>query len=302
MEWARGAGIGQLQVAKRQEPVINTSTVPAECFHLHRLTHFPYERRREEVRREGFPAFALLPVSSRWPGQKCPSDEASSVPLRGPPSLHEVLHRQGAATTGPHHWIAARGVAEEPSAAAAAASPGSSAALLGSSYSTVSDQAQHQEIRELVWEASETQGRYSNATREVGWLQSNLAAIEAALHASVEEIATTQVEATDAHAQTAGLEDELAISHHETEGLHRCLNDLDDAVGIVGSEGPLLPDRLRSLPLQVERVLELGIRKGAALALASTQLQSGWDMHWPESGFPAGPRFWRGANPDEVVI
>ena len=58
-------------------------------------------------------------------------------------------------------------------------------------------------------------------------------------------------------------------------------------------EGFLLPNHLRCLTLQVECAMQLGIRRGAALALDS-QLQSGWGLHRLELWFPEGPIFWSG--------
>ena len=78
----------------------------------------------------------------------------------------------------------------------------------------------------------------------------------------------------------------MAASCGETEGLCRQLDDLEeryealsraalDAVGILGTGELLLLDRLRGIPDQVERAVELGIRWGAMLAFATAQLHSG---------------------------
>jgi hypothetical protein len=50
-------------------------------------------------------------------------------------------------------------------------------ASLGSSSSSESDVSQRREIWDLVREASEARGRYSDATREVGRLEANLATV-----------------------------------------------------------------------------------------------------------------------------
>jgi len=87
----------------------------------------------------------------------------------------------------------------------------------------------------------------------------------------------------------------LATSCEETEGLRQWLDDLEeryevlsravlDAVGIQGTGGLLLLDRLRGIPDQVE----LGIRWGTMLAFAAAQLRSGRDLRRLEPGFPEG--------------
>ena len=72
----------------------------------------------------------------------------------------------------------------------------------------------------------------------------------------------------------------MAASCGETEGLRRRLDDMEeryealsrvalDVVGILGTGGLLLLDRLRGIPDQVERAVELGIRRGAMLAFTA---------------------------------
>ena len=91
----------------------------------------------------------------------------------------------------------------------------------------------------------------------------------------------------------------MAASREETEGLRRRLDDLEeryealsraalDAVGIQGTGGLLLLDRLRGIPDQVE----LGIRRGAMLAFTAAQLCSGHDLCRLEPGFPEGTTLW----------
>ena len=131
----------------------------------------------------------------------------------------------------------------------------------------------------------------------------------------------------------------MAASRGETEGLRRRLDDLEEryealsraalvAVGILVTGGLLLLDRLRGIPDQVERAVELGIRRGAMLAFAAAQLRSGQDLRRLEPGFPEGTTLWererlandftgaagfiavdvsinnlleKGANPDEAI-
>jgi len=91
----------------------------------------------------------------------------------------------------------------------------------------------------------------------------------------------------------------LAASREETEGLRRRLDDLEeryealsraalDAVGILGTGGLLLLDHLQGIPDQVERAVELGIRRGAMLAFTAAQLHSGQDLRWLEPDYPEG--------------
>ena len=95
----------------------------------------------------------------------------------------------------------------------------------------------------------------------------------------------------------------MAASRGETKGLHRRLDDLEeryealsraalDAVGILGTGGLLLLDRLRGIPDQVEHAVELGIRRGAMLAFTAAQLRSGHDLCRLEPGFPEGTTLW----------
>ena len=87
----------------------------------------------------------------------------------------------------------------------------------------------------------------------------------------------------------------MAASRGETKGLRRRLDDLEecyealsraalDLVGILGTGGLLLLDRLRGIPDQVE----LAIRRGAMLAFTAAQLCSGHDLCRLEPGFLEG--------------
>jgi hypothetical protein len=75
-----------------------------------------------------------------------------------------------AISTGPQDFIAARGAVGEPFATAVPAS-------LGSSSSSEFDASRRREIGDLIREVSEVGGRYSDATREVGRLEADLAAM-----------------------------------------------------------------------------------------------------------------------------
>ena len=81
--------------------------------------------------------------------------------------------------------------------------------------------------------------------------------------------------------------------------MRRWLDDLEEcyealsraalvAVGILGTGGLLLLDRLRGIPDQVECAVELSIRRGAMLAFTAAQLRSGHDLRQLEPGFPEG--------------
>jgi hypothetical protein len=68
------------------------------------------------------------------------------------------------------------------------------------SYS-FSNSGQRKEIRDLVHEACEARGWYSDVTREVGRLESDLAAVQATLRGSEEEMTLARVEGADVYAQ-----------------------------------------------------------------------------------------------------
>jgi hypothetical protein len=59
-------------------------------------------------------------------------------------------------------------------------------------------------MRDLDREASEAKGQYSDATREVGRLEANLAVVQATLRASEKETALARAETTDIHASAVG--------------------------------------------------------------------------------------------------
>jgi hypothetical protein len=102
-----------------------------------------------------------------------------------------------AISMGPRNFIAACGAAGEPSAAMTSAS-------LVSSSSSDFESGRRRELRDLVRKASEARGRYSDVTRKIGRLESDLATIQAVLCTSEEETASTLAEAADARAWAAG--------------------------------------------------------------------------------------------------
>jgi hypothetical protein len=71
---------------------------------------------------------------------------------------------------------------------------GAAVALVSSrsSSSSESNTSRRRELWDLVHEASEARGRYSNAMREGGRLESDLVAVQAALRASEEETASAR--------------------------------------------------------------------------------------------------------------
>ena len=95
----------------------------------------------------------------------------------------------------------------------------------------------------------------------------------------------------------------MVASCEETEGLRRQLDDPEecyealscaalDVVGILGTGGLLLLDRLRGIPDQVEHAVELGIRRGAMFAFAAAQLRFGQDLRRLEPSFPERTTLW----------
>jgi hypothetical protein len=102
-----------------------------------------------------------------------------------------------AISMGPQDFIAAQGSAGGPYAAVASVSSGSRSSF-------ESNVSRCREVRDLIREASEARGRYSDATREVGRLEADLAAVQAVLRALEEETTLARAETTDVHAQAAG--------------------------------------------------------------------------------------------------
>jgi hypothetical protein len=94
---------------------------------------------------------------------------------------------------GPSRFIVACGAVGEHSTTAVSASSASSS-------SSESDVSPRKEICNLVHEASEARGRYSDTTWEVGRLEANLAIVQATRRSSEEETASALAGAADAHA------------------------------------------------------------------------------------------------------
>ena len=58
------------------------------------------------------------------------------------------------------------------------------------------------------------------------------------------------------------------------------------ATAAVNARGPLLINRLHDIPARAHEIAIHGIRRGAAVALAATQVQTGHDLCTMEPGFP----------------
>ena len=60
------------------------------------------------------------------------------------------------------------------------------------------------------------------------------------------------------------------------------------AADAVNARGSLIDARLQDIPARVQEIALHGVRHGAAVALTATQVQTGYDLHAMEVGFPIG--------------
>ena len=58
------------------------------------------------------------------------------------------------------------------------------------------------------------------------------------------------------------------------------------AVDAVNARGSLIDARLQDIPVRAQDIALHGVRHGASVALAATQVQTGHDLHTMEVGFP----------------
>jgi hypothetical protein len=68
------------------------------------------------------------------------------------------------------------------------------------------------------------------------------------------------------------------------ENLHLVANNAAAAVNV---RGKTLEFRLQDIPFRAREITLQGIRRGAAVALAAAELQSGHDLRTVEPGYPA---------------
>ena len=70
----------------------------------------------------------------------------------------------------------------------------------------------------------------------------------------------------------------------QLESLQLAVNTTIDAVNARGS---LINARLHDVPARVREIALHSVRQGAAVALTATQVQTGYELHAMETGFPS---------------
>ena len=60
------------------------------------------------------------------------------------------------------------------------------------------------------------------------------------------------------------------------------------AVDAVNARGSLINARFHDVPARVREIALHGVRHGAAVALTTAQIQTGYELHAMETGFPSG--------------
>ena len=60
------------------------------------------------------------------------------------------------------------------------------------------------------------------------------------------------------------------------------------AVDTVNARGPLINARLNDIPTRVQEIALHGVHHGASVALTVAQVQTGYELHAMETGFPMG--------------
>ena len=71
----------------------------------------------------------------------------------------------------------------------------------------------------------------------------------------------------------------------QSESLQLAANVAADAVIARGS---LINARLQDIPAHAQEIALHGVRHGASVALTAAQVQTGYDLHAVEAGFPIG--------------
>ena len=71
----------------------------------------------------------------------------------------------------------------------------------------------------------------------------------------------------------------------QLESLQLAVNAAIDAVNARGSP---IDARLQDVPICIQEIALHGVRHGAAVALTTTQVQTGYELHAMEAGFPSG--------------
>ena len=71
----------------------------------------------------------------------------------------------------------------------------------------------------------------------------------------------------------------------QLESLQLVANVSADAVN---ARAPLINARLQDIPAHTQEIALHGVRHGAAVALTAAQVQTGYELHATETGFPMG--------------
>ena len=60
------------------------------------------------------------------------------------------------------------------------------------------------------------------------------------------------------------------------------------AADVINAQGSLIDARLRDIPAHVQEIALHGVRHGASVALTAVQVQTWYELHAMEIGFPMG--------------
>ena len=63
---------------------------------------------------------------------------------------------------------------------------------------------------------------------------------------------------------------------------------MNAATDVVNAWGSLINARLQDIPARVQEIALHGVRHGASVALTAVQVQTGYELHAMETGFPTG--------------
>ena len=63
---------------------------------------------------------------------------------------------------------------------------------------------------------------------------------------------------------------------------------VNTAVDAVNAQGSPIDARLQDVPVHIQEIALHGVRHGAAVALTVAQVQTGYELHAMETGFPMG--------------
>ena len=63
----------------------------------------------------------------------------------------------------------------------------------------------------------------------------------------------------------------------------------------INARGPLINTHLHNVPTRVQEIALHGVRHGASVVLAVVQVQTGYELHTMETGFPVGD------GPEELI-